>query len=100
MTCTSKRTPADDVHDDLRRGGRRPLATRCARGPGAGRWGASAPSAGLASPPGSPGCLGQCRQHFAERGVDLEVGERVAAGRALVDDRDRDPRLPGPVHEP
>ena len=69
-------------------------------GPGAGRWGALAPSAGPASPPGSPGRPGQCRQHLAERGVDLELGERVAAGRALVDDRDRDPRLPGPVHEP
>jgi hypothetical protein len=60
----------------------------------------SSPQGPRQPPPGSPGCQGQCRQHLAERGVNLEVGERVAAGRAPVDDRDWDPRLPGPVHEP
>ena len=50
--------------------------------------------------PGLPERVGQCGQHLAERGVDFDVGERVAARRAPVDDRHWYPRLPGPVHEP
>ena len=45
------------------------------------------------------GDAGQYGQHLAERGVDFDVGERVATGRAPVDDCHRDPRLPSPVHE-
>ena len=45
------------------------------------------------------GYAGQYGQHLAERGVDFDVGERVATGRAPVDDCHRDPRLPSPVHE-
>jgi hypothetical protein len=36
----------------------------------------------------SQGGLGQGGQRLAERGVDPQRGERVAARRALVDDRD------------
>ena len=46
------------------------------------------------------GGAGQRGQYLAERGVDFDVGERVAASCAPVDDRHRDPRLLSPVHEP
>jgi hypothetical protein len=50
--------------------------------------------------PGLPERADQCRQHLPERGVDFDIGERVATRRAPVDDRHRDPHLPSPVHEP
>jgi hypothetical protein len=45
-------------------------------------------------------CAGEDRQHLAERGVDLEVGKRIATRHASVDDRHRNLRLPSPIHEP
>jgi hypothetical protein len=50
--------------------------------------------------PGLFGGAGQGGQYLAERGVDLDVGERVAPSRAPVDDRHRDPLQLSPVHEP
>lgn len=50
-------------------------------------------------PSGLPRCAGQGWQDLAERGVDLDVGERVATSYASVDDRHRNPRLSSSVHE-
>jgi hypothetical protein len=56
--------------------------------------------ADLAKGHGSAARPGECGQHLAERGVDLDVGEWVAASRSAVDDRYGCPLLPGSMHEP
>ena len=65
------------------------------------RW----PWCAVAGGPGQLGrgllrCACQCGQHVAERRVDFDVGQWVAASLAPVDDRDRDLCLPSPANEP